>query len=218
MPVTHRYDPDQAPHGARKAMLDRVERGATVLDVGCWSGFAGRYLSASVDAVMDGIEPDREMAARAAETYRDVRAQAAEDAFGALAAEGRRYDALLFLDVLEHLVDPAAVLRAALTLTRPGGRAYVSLPNVAHWSVRKSLLLGRFEYTESGLLDATHLRFYTAASARRLLEDAGWAVRWTGASLGPPPLLRLREHQLGVLSRWPGLFAVQLLFEAEARA
>jgi SAM-dependent methyltransferase len=210
-----RYDPDQVPRGARKAMLDRIRAGSTVLDVGCWSGFAGRYLRERAQAVVDGIEPDAEMAARAAESYREVRAERAEVAVGALLDEGRRYDALLFLDVLEHLPEPAEVLRAARGF---GGRAYVSLPNVAHWSVRKSLLLGRFDYTESGLLDRTHLRFFTAASARRLLQETGWSIRWTAAALGPPPLLRLREDQLAPLGRWPGLFAVQLLFEAEAAA
>jgi hypothetical protein len=156
------------------------------------------------------------MAARAAETYREVHRGLAEETVAQLAASGRRYDALLFLDVLEHMSEPGLALRAARDLVNAGGSAYVSLPNVAHWSLRKSLLLGRFDYTESGLLDSTHLRFFTAVSARRLIEEAGWTVTWSGASLGPPPLLRLRQHHVGLLRRWPGLFAVQLLFEASA--
>ena len=130
-----------------------------------------------------------------------------------LAEEGTGYDVVLCLDVLEHLVDPAGAL-AALRGLAPRGRALISLPNVAHWSLRKELLRGRWEYTESGLLDRTHLRFYTLDTARSLLSQAGWRVEWESSSPGQPPLVRLPAQRLGVLQRWPRLFGVQLLFDA----
>jgi O-antigen biosynthesis protein len=207
------YDPDQVPVGARRRLLDRVPPSAEVLDVGCWSGFAGRYLAGQLGAVVDGIEPSREMAARAAETYRRVLVGTAETELEGLLGSGSRYDALLFLDVLEHLAEPERVLRRSLELLRPGGRVYVSVPNVAHWSVRKSLLLGRFEYTASGLLDRTHLRFFTFDTAERLLTDSGLRVVWRAASVGQPPLVRLPDRRLRALERWPRLFGVQALFE-----
>ena len=83
------------------------------------------------------------------------------------------YDAILFLDVLEHLRDPDGVLRAARDWLRPGGRVLCSLPNVAHWRVRLALARGRFDYTENGLMDATHLRWFTRRTARELLTRAG---------------------------------------------
>ncbi len=91
-------------------------------------------------------------------------------------APGRRFDLILFADVLEHVADPLAVLRRLLGYLTDDGHVLVSLPNVAAWTVRLGLLAGRFDYRPSGILDDTHLRFFTRDSARRLLEDAGLDV------------------------------------------
>lgn len=187
--------------------------GAQILDVGCWSGFNGRHLAATRGAVMDGIEPVHAMARIAAQTYRRVHATSVEAAIDGPLAETADYDVLLLLDVLEHLVDPATVLRRLRDSVGPGGIALVSLPNVAHWSVRKELALGRFTYTPSGLLDATHLRFFTMPSGAALIGDAGWQITWRSVSLDRPPVVPLRGRWLRPLGRWPGLFAVQMLFE-----
>jgi 2-polyprenyl-3-methyl-5-hydroxy-6-metoxy-1,4-benzoquinol methylase len=209
------YDPDQVPEGTRRGLLDRIPAGATILDIGCWSGFAGRYLIEQRDATVDGVEPNRAMAALAAELYRDVAETTIEEALNRLLVErAGEYDAILLLDVLEHLVAPADVLRRLVPLVKPSGRACVSVPNIAHWSTRKELLLGRWRYQKSGLLDETHLRFFTFASAESLLLESGWRVSWRSSSLGQPPVLRLPEKWLGVLGRWPTLFGVQALYEA----
>jgi 2-polyprenyl-3-methyl-5-hydroxy-6-metoxy-1,4-benzoquinol methylase len=208
------YDHSQRPTGARRSLLERTPDGSTVLDVGCWSGFAGRHLVETRHAVVDGIEPDPAAAAMARESYRRVLQVGVEVAADRLVAEGTRYDTLLFMDVLEHLADPAGVLSRCLDLVEPSGRALVSIPNTAHWSVRKELLLGRWEYRDNGLLDRTHLRFYTVRTAAQLLRDSGWTITWQGASVGQPPLIRLPQRWLVLLERWPSLFAVQTLFEA----
>src|SRR5438046_2323100 len=80
----------------------------------------------------------------------------------------------------------------ALRLMRPGTRIVVTLPNVLVWHVRLQLLLGRFEYTDSGTLDRTHLRFFTPRTARRLLEDAGFDVVQAGVSWHVPWIGRVR--------------------------
>lgn len=202
------------PEGDRLELLNRVPMGARALDVGCWSGFNGRHLHARRNAVMDGVEPDALMAELASRDYACVYAMSIEDALrGPLTEVPNLYDVLLLLDVLEHLVDPSAVLHGLRRVLRPGGTALVSLPNVAHWSVRKDLALGRFRYTSSGLLDATHLRFFTAASGAALLTDAGWEITWRSASLATPSFLPLRGRYLRGLRHWPGLFAVQMLYE-----
>jgi 2-polyprenyl-3-methyl-5-hydroxy-6-metoxy-1,4-benzoquinol methylase len=193
-------------------MLERVPRRARVLDVGCWSGTIGRFLIESRDATVDGIEPHPAMASIAGRSYRDVFVGSVEDFVG---QTRRRYDRILFLDVLEHLPEPAEPLRRSRRLLSAGGRALVSIPNVAHWWVRKELLLGRWRYTESGLLDDTHLRFFTLDSAAELLVSAGWKIRWRSISLEQPPLIKLPDRWLPVLGRWPSLFAVQGLFEIE---
>jgi len=90
---------------------------------------------------------------------------------------GAAFDGVVFKDVLEHVADPAALLRDARSLLRPGGRVIASIPNVAHWTVRLRLLFGHFDYTPTGLLDATHLRFFMEASVRALFRT------WDASSL-----------------------------------
>ena len=154
------------------------------------------------------------MALMAARTYRSVHAMTVEAALGGpLTDAAATYDAVLMLDVLEHLVDPADVLRRVRSTLRPGGVGLVSLPNVAHWSVRKELAMGRFRYTPSGLLDATHLRFFTLQTGTALVEGAGWEITWSAVSLDRPPIVALRGRALKLLRRWPELFAAQMLFE-----
>jgi SAM-dependent methyltransferase len=87
-----------------------------------------------------------------------------------------RFDVIVFADVLEHLLDPVGTLHGYLRFLAPGGRVLVSVPNVAVWNVRAGLLLGRFQYTATGTLDRTHLRFFTRANLRRALGDAGLRV------------------------------------------
>ena len=209
-----RYAVNAAPRGNRRRLLERIRPGSEVLDIGCWAGGNGRFL-ASRGVTVDGVEPEEEMAAIARNTYREVISTTVETALPRLVSErAAAYDAVLFLDVLEHLVDPWQILRESSILLRPGGRAYVSLPNVAHWSLRKELLLGRWEYGDNGLLDRTHIRFFTVATARHLMEGTGWRVCWQAADVDRLPLLKLPERWLAKLARWPGLFGVQTLIEA----
>jgi 2-polyprenyl-3-methyl-5-hydroxy-6-metoxy-1,4-benzoquinol methylase len=213
-----RYAVDAAPRGNRRLLLERIEPGSEVLDIGCWAGGNGRFLD-SRGVTVDGVEPDEEMAALARDIYREVVGSTVEEALPLLVSDrGAAYDAVLFLDVLEHLVDPWRILRESSVLLRPGGRAYVSLPNVAHWSLRKELLLGRWDYRDNGLLDRTHLRFFTVATARHLMEGTGWRICWQAADVDQLPLLRVSDRWLAKLARWPGVFGVQTLIEAQVAA
>jgi O-antigen biosynthesis protein len=90
--------------------------------------------------------------------------------------EGERFDAVLALDVLEHLRQPEPVLARAGRHLTPAGFVVVSLPNVTHGAVRLSLLHGRFNYQETGPLDRTHLRFFDRAAAERLMTGAGFVI------------------------------------------
>lgn len=211
-----RYEPDQRPVGNRRMLLERTPEGSRVLDVGCWSGFAGDHLMGVRRAVVDGVEPDTGSAQRAASRYRRVLCSNVEPALDALIDEGARYDVLLFMDVLEHLVDPRAVLERSLGVLAPGGRALVSIPNVANWWIRKELLLGRWDYRDNGIMDRTHLRFFTFTSAAALLHASGWQITWQSASIDQPPLIRLPQRRLRLLARWPTVFGAQSLFEAIA--
>jgi hypothetical protein len=100
------------------------------------------------------------------------------DAPGALeyAAGSAPYDVLLAAAVLEHLRQPGQILYEAQGLLKPGAYVVVSLPNVAHWQSRLRLLLGRFNYQDYGIMDRTHLHFYTLRTGRALLEEQGYEV------------------------------------------
>ncbi len=162
-----------------------------ILDVGCGAGAMGAELrrergGTGVGSIeVWGIEPVAEAATAARDRLDQVMAVPVEDALAAL--PDRFFDAVVFADVLEHLVEPAEVLRAAARKLTPSGRIVVSIPNVRHWSVVGELLQGRWEYQDAGILDRTHLRFFTRAGVVALLEEAGLVV----------------EHMSATTWRWP---------------
>lgn len=157
------------------AVEELLGRPRTVLDVGCGPGQNGAVARAR-GARVTGLERDPHLAG-IARTRLDEVLEVDITTDAAVAAIGeRRFDTLVFADVLEHLVDPLATLRRFTPLLEDGGHVIVSLPNVAAWPVRLRMLRGDFRYEKSGILDETHLRFFTRESAVRLVEDAGLEV------------------------------------------
>jgi 2-polyprenyl-3-methyl-5-hydroxy-6-metoxy-1,4-benzoquinol methylase len=88
----------------------------------------------------------------------------------------KRFDGLIFSDVLEHIYDPLGVLEKYLAFVKPGGRVFISLPNMVVWTNRLQLMVGRVRYTDTGVMDRTHIRFFTFATARELVAAAGCKV------------------------------------------
>lgn len=112
--------------------------------------------------------------------------------------EAGRFDLLIFSHVLEHFAEPEAVLRQALAWLRPGGRVLVALPNVRHVSVLWDLLLrDDFRYQASGILDRTHLRFYTRTSAQRMLQGCGLQLLRSEPEFGGGKSIMLNRLTLG---------------------
>jgi SAM-dependent methyltransferase len=131
------------------------------------------------------------------------------------------FDALVCGDVLEHLRDPWRTLHALVALLRPGGRAAISIPNIAHWTARRALLRGRFDYAAHGLFDRTHLRFFTRATAHDLATSAGLDVRAERVAPAPVPLqsrfAALRRLEGPAARMRPELFALQFVLVGEPR-
>jgi 2-polyprenyl-3-methyl-5-hydroxy-6-metoxy-1,4-benzoquinol methylase len=154
------------------ALLRHSPRGGRVLDVGCGSGLLGVRLRALGNTVwgIDSAEDIAELAAQRLDHF--VLADVTDgDRVAQLLGE-ERFDTIVFADVLEHLPDPVKALRSHQRFLTPGGRVLVSVPNIAVWNVRLGLLFGRFEYTPTGTLDRTHLRFFTRANLLRALHEA----------------------------------------------
>jgi 2-polyprenyl-3-methyl-5-hydroxy-6-metoxy-1,4-benzoquinol methylase len=176
---------DATPGSAHELVVGLVPSGARVLEVGCATGYMSEVLAKRLGCAVTGLELFPEAAAVAREHCQRVLVGDAEtfDFEGAL--RGERFDAVLFADVLEHLRDPGAVLRRVRALLVPGGAVVASIPNVAHASVRLALLGGEFRYGETGLLDRTHLRFFTHESIQDLFEGAGFSItHWSRRRLG----------------------------------
>lgn len=147
----------------------------SVLDIGCGEGVTSAWLKSEHPHIKTtGVELDKGVAPR---LVKNVDEMYIGD-FTSLSANLGTFDLILLLDVLEHLENPVEALEACKKLLRPGGSVVISLPNVAHVSVSLPLLLSKkFEYADAGILDRTHLRFFTEASALELLKEAGFTVR-----------------------------------------
>jgi 2-polyprenyl-3-methyl-5-hydroxy-6-metoxy-1,4-benzoquinol methylase len=193
-----------------------------VLDLGFGAGlFAERIRP--VCRYLAGVELDADAAREGARFFDDT---VTGDLLAGISGPWKEpFDVVVAGDVLEHLPRPEALLAALKPLLKPGGTLLVSLPNVANVTVRASLLAGKFPYADRGILDRTHLRFYTRGSARALLAGAGYVVGWERATampvelalpaLGKPPLAGPVRAGAQLLARaWPTLFGYQLVFEA----
>jgi SAM-dependent methyltransferase len=135
---------------------------------------------------------------------------------------GTGFDLVLMADVLEHLGRPGRLLEQCKEVLTPEGSVMLCVPNIGHWYPRTRATLGMFDYDQRGILDATHLRFFTRRSIRKLVERSGFTVRRmepVGLPLDALGLddtkgrvIRLADHFLVTL--WPTLFSYQFIVEA----
>jgi 2-polyprenyl-3-methyl-5-hydroxy-6-metoxy-1,4-benzoquinol methylase len=214
----YRLKPD--PYSSHSLILSRLGegRGRKLLDVGAADGFLAERLTAQGWAVT-ALERDPALAAQAHGRCKTVVVADLEAAPPLLDGP---FDAIVYGDVLEHLGDPRAVLLALDRTLATGGTVIVSVPNVAHLWVRLSLLAGRFDYADRGILDRTHLRFFTRRTLVALLGEAGLSVdelrvtpvplplvvppRWHGGWLDGLHAVSARAARL-----WPGGLAYQFV-------
>jgi 2-polyprenyl-3-methyl-5-hydroxy-6-metoxy-1,4-benzoquinol methylase len=222
--MTYRFKDD--PHSSHSLILARLGdgRGRRALDVGAADGFLSERLTAQGWSVT-ALERDPALAARARGRCKEVVVADLESAPPLLHGP---FDAIVYGDVLEHLGDPGATLRALDQTLAAGGTVIVSVPNVAHLWVRISLLIGRFDYADRGILDRTHLRFFTRRTLLDLLSGAGLAVVELAVTPVPLPLVvpprwhgrGLRwVHDLSAAAArgWPGGLAYQFVAVCRAR-
>ncbi len=145
-----------------------------ILDIGCGTGSMAYQLKINNSAEVWGIEPVESAANKAREVLDRVFHSPVETALDKL--PDFYFDSIIFADVLEHLVDPYTVLSKIKYKLAPDGFVVVSLPNVRHWSVIRDLLAGNWNYAEYGILDNTHLRFFTRKTVNELFVNAGFQI------------------------------------------
>lgn len=181
-----RYD-GQSDNPAEVAglMHSLMPEKARVLDVGCGTGSVNVIANRGKQNDVVAIEPDGDRAALASARGIDVHVGLLTQEF--IDSHGL-FDVVMSSDVLEHVAAPADLLSLMVRALKPGGHVLLSVPNVAHWSIRLSLALGKFNYAADGMMDATHLRWFTDQTFRALVESCGCeivAVRQSaGAGLG----------------------------------
>ncbi len=218
-----RYDSlDLSPGTVKRQILDHIRPGSNVLDVGCATGRLAGELSRK-RCTVTCVEPDPAMADAASEriprvfrtTGEDLRQPELYDTF----------DVAVLADCIEHSPRPDVLLRNIMMYVKPGGVLFVSVPNVAHWTVRLALLRGRFSYAETGILDRTHLAFFVRESFVSLLTSLDLKLLELLYSFWEELLPEYRRGPLGLIlwhwraralfrktcRLWPTLFAVQFL-------
>lgn len=149
-----------------------------VLEIGCSEGRFMAGLKAERSGIYAvGVEPFPDAARKAASVFDRIVETPVEEALDELSDEAL-FDCVVANDVLEHLVDPWKVLQRISGLLAPNGCVVASLPNIRHWPTLNALFLGgRWDYTDAGVLDRTHLRFFTRSSMAELFERAGFALK-----------------------------------------
>jgi SAM-dependent methyltransferase len=198
--------------------LQGTVAGKRVLDIGAGGGGIGRSIRPEKPAELVAVEVDPRAQIALKEVYEEVHA-------GVEPLSNRQFDTIILLDVLEHMVDPFGFLQTVQNLLAPGGQILISVPNVAHWSVRfPLLLLGRFEYRSRGILDRTHLQFFSRRRFKEMCASLSQCrVEQLGGSIEPVELVlpkwSVQNPGFSLVSRarwslaqaFPGLMAYQHL-------
>ncbi|MEW6365110.1 MAG: class I SAM-dependent methyltransferase [Acidobacteriota bacterium] len=208
---------DPSPFSANQRILEMVPDGSCVLDVGCATGYLAAELKRR-DCRVLGIDVSAEAAGDAAR-YCERVWNADIDTIESLDC-ARVFDYIIFADVLEHTVRPDDNVRKFFPYLRDGGRILCSIPNIANWKIRLSLLAGRFEYEQVGILDESHLRFFTKRTAQQMFRRLGLRTRrmTVTPSVLPYGLYRvfpLKWLDYALCRAWPSLLAQQFVFELE---
>ncbi len=204
----------------RPEMLEFIPGDAAVLlEVGCGTGaFAGSlkkvHQGTGMTLELWGVEMDEDAAREASKVLDRVLQGDVATVLPDLPTA--HFDCLVLNDVIEHVLDPAALLRSLRPLLKPGGHLVTSIPNVRYFfNVVDLAVHGRWDYTDEGILDRTHLRFFTRSSMIRLLEECGFD-KVTSKGINPTGSLKFRLANLVTLGRWSDMKYLQ--FACLARA
>ncbi len=191
-----------------------------ILDVGTADGYLGAILKGSGHSLV-GVEQDFEAAERARPFYDSFHVADIEDFEFPYRGE---FDRILFADVLEHVRDPILVLKRSIPTLKKTGELIVSLPNIANIIIRLNLLAGRFDYCERGILDRTHLRFFTLSGVKRMMEEASCRILEVVPTPLPVQLVvpvsekkifsPFHEAHYLLVRLWKTLFAYQFVLRA----
>ena len=154
-----------------------------VLEIGCGDGSTGYFLKRDFGVKeIVGIEVNEAVKEEAKKKLDQVIITDIEEL--ELSFEDNYFDCILLADVLEHLYDPWTILQKVYPLLKESGFILASIPNIQHWSILLKLISGKWDYTNTGILDVTHIRFFTEYSIKRMFIDAKYAIERNYRSMG----------------------------------
>ena len=232
-PHTIHYPPANVPNvytfkdfegSSHRILIDLIRRfaprGGTLLDLGAAGGELGAAVREQFDLSI-GFEYDADRLGQLRGRFDQVVIADLET----VPALPSNVNAIVLADIIEHLRNSTNLLRMVRQSLTEDGVLFLSVPNIANITVRLGLLFGVFEYRDRGILDFTHLRFFTMRTIRREIENAGFriiAIRGSSVPIRliigwmPDALLRLGERVLTWITRiWRGLFAYQIILVAK---
>jgi len=204
----------EVPYGPHVKMVQLVGNNKKVLEVGCATGYISEKLKENGCKVV-GIEIDKKAGKLAKKFCKDVIISDVESLKN-IPYKKNYFDVILFGDVLEHLKNPLNVLKNLRRYLKNNGYIVISVPNIAFWLIRLRLFFGKFDYKDYGIMDKTHLRFFTFKTVKELLKDAGYKI--SRIDIAPrciSPLIDWFIYRITKL--WKSLLAYQFLIVAIKR-
>lgn len=220
------YPIKKSKYSSHDLLRKLVGHGQSVLDIGCGEGFFAEQLKQE-DNLIVGVDALSEPKVKVFEQYFQ---QDINEGLGSIPIKlnGKRFSRILLADILEHLTTPEKVLTDVHKVLEPTGLVLISLPNVVNVTVRLSMLFGRFNYTERGILDKTHVRFFTRSTARQMLEQNGYEITQEKATIMPLELIiglspdnlfmKMLIQLTAILTAvWPSLMGYQYIFVVRSK-
>ncbi len=221
--MNNKYSLKKDPYSSHYRISDIVKKqvvSGKILDIGCGPGFLGTMIN-NKNYLIYGIDKNKDVLNLASKNYFKLFCLDIESDNFILQT---KFKIILFGDILEHLDNPQKVLHAYSHLyLEKDGKVIISLPNIAHWSIRLNLAVGKFNYGKRGIVDSTHLRFFTYKTMKKLIYDSGLLIDNYYYTPVPLPLLISSTnidkplffiHKLNyfITGLWKKLFAYQFIF------
>lgn len=207
-------------HSIISREIVKLEKKLTVLDVGCGSGLIGKFLLDYDNITIDGIEIDKKAIAEAnkIKKYRKIYNNSIDEILDD-SIKLQKYDVIIFADLLEHLVKPYEVLTKISKYLNKNGFILVSIPNIAHVDVIENLINNNFNYNNVGVLDTTHLRFFTNNSFLEMIKnindsnDKKYDVSHIDATHIYPENINPNDKLIQIINKDDNKFILQNIFK-----
>lgn len=183
-------------NNSQAIIANHIQDHSVILDVGCGSGALGKLLKHKKDCTVYGIDIDEEALKMAKQDYDGIDifsvADITSEQYKKFMTSQQKYHVIIFADLLEHIYDPGQLLYDFIQKLEPCGKILISIPNIAHWDIILGLFQNQFNYNTTGLLDTTHIRFYTYNSFLDFISNINekyhmdLKVRLIGTTLANP--------------------------------